>query len=133
MQIDLRPFDSFLRPTVGACDHTNFNLTVNHATTLQPGVYCGGMSLSGPVSVPFAPGLYVIQDGTITETGGSFTGNGVTLFLTGQGASVQMSGQADWHIVAPTGGPLPGFAIFLDPHGPPALPAPSSPQDNRNF
>ena len=45
--------------------------------TLQPGVYCGGMSFSGPVNVTFAPGLYMIKDGVITETGGTFTGNGV--------------------------------------------------------
>src|SRR5262249_46078143 len=51
---------------------------------------------------------------------------GVTFFLTGAGASVQLSGQADWHIVAPTGGPLPGFAIFLDPRGPTGLAGDSS-------
>jgi len=88
---------------------------------LQPGVYCGGMNFSGPVNVTFAPGLYIIKDGSVSESGGSFSGNGVTFFLTGAGASVQLSGQADWHIVAPTGGPLPGFAIFLDPNGPTGL------------
>ena len=48
------------------------------------------------------------------------------LFLTGSGAAVQLSGQADWHIVAPTDGPLPGFAIFLDANGPSGLPANAS-------
>jgi len=115
------PFSSYPRPTVGGCDYTNYKLSGNKSATLQPGVYCGGMDFSGPVSVTFAPGLYVIKDGTISESGGSFTGNGVTFFLTGQGASMQLSGQADWHIVAPANGPLPGFAIFLDPHGPSGL------------
>jgi hypothetical protein len=81
------------------------------------------MNFSGPVNITFAPGLYIIKDGVITESGGNFTGNGVSMFLTGQGASVQLSGQADWHIVAPAGGPLPGFAIFLDPNGPTGLAA----------
>jgi Flp pilus assembly protein TadG len=117
------PFSAYPRPAVGSCDYTNFKVSGNKTVTLQPGVYCGGMNFSGPVNITFAPGLYVIKDGVITESGGNFTGNGVSMFLTGQGASVQLSGQADWHIVAPAGGPLPGFAIFLDPNGPTGLAA----------
>jgi hypothetical protein len=111
-------FAAYPRQTVGACDYTNYSLSGNKTVTLQPGVYCGGMTFSGSVNVTFAPGLYVIKDGAIVESGGTFTGNGATMFLTGVGASVQLSGQADWHIVAPTDGPLPGFAIFLEPNGP---------------
>ncbi len=117
------PFANYPRPAVGPCDYANFSLSGNQTVTLQPGVYCGGMNFSGPVNVTFAPGLYVVEDGVITETGGSFTGNGVTFFLTGQGASVQLSGQASWHLVAPTSGPLAGFAIFLDPSGPTGIAA----------
>jgi Flp pilus assembly protein TadG len=122
------PFTNYQRPVVGPCDHTNYQLSGGKTATLQPGVYCGGMNFSGPVNVTFAPGLYVIQDGTITETGGTFTGNGVTFFLTGQGASLRMSGQANWHLVAPTAGSngMPGFAIFLDPKGPTGIPDTSS-------
>jgi Flp pilus assembly protein TadG len=117
------PFAAYPRPPVGGCDYTNFSVSGNKTLTLQPGVYCGGMNFSGPVNITFAPGLYVIKDGVITESGGNFTGNGVSMFLTGQGASIQLSGQANWHIVAPTGGYLPGFAIFLDPNGPTGLAA----------
>jgi hypothetical protein len=122
------PFANYPRPAVGPCDYTNYQLSGNNTVTLQPGVYCGGMNFSSKVTVTFAPGLYVIKDGALTETGGSYTGNGVTFFLTGSGASVQMSGQANWHIVAPTGGAngMPGFAIFLDPNGPSGIPANSS-------
>lgn len=122
------PFTNYPRPVVGPCDYTNYQLSGNNSVTLQPGVYCGGMNFSSNVTVTFAPGLYVIKDGAISETGGSFTGNGVTFFLTGSGASVQMSGKADWHIVAPTAGAngMPGFAIFLDPNGPSGIAADSS-------
>jgi len=115
------PFANYPRPTVGNCDYTNYQLSGNKTATLQPGVYCGGMTFSGPVNVTFAPGLYVIKDGVITETGGTFTGNGVSLFLTGYNTSMQLSGQANWHLVAASNGPLPGFAIFLDPDGPSGL------------
>ncbi|MGB9364700.1 MAG: pilus assembly protein TadG-related protein [Xanthobacteraceae bacterium] len=115
------PFANYPRPTVGACTYTNYQLSGNQTVTLQPGVYCGGMTFSSHVNVTFAPGLYVIKDGVISETGGTFTGNGVSFFLTGYNTSVQLSGQANWHLVAPTNGPLPGFAIFLDPDGPSGL------------
>jgi Flp pilus assembly protein TadG len=120
------PFAAYPRPTVGPCDHTNFTVAGNQTLTLQPGVYCGGMNFSGAVNVTFAPGVYVIKNGIITETGGSFSGQNVSFFLTGSGASVQLSGQADWHIVAPTSGPMAGFAIFLDPSGPFGLAANAS-------
>ncbi|HEY3146830.1 MAG TPA: Tad domain-containing protein, partial [Dongiaceae bacterium] len=93
------PFVAYPRPPVGGCDFTNYSLSGNKTVTLQPGVYCGGMSFSGPVTVTFSPGLFVIKDGTITETGGNFTGDGVSFFLTGLGAGMNLSGQADWHIV----------------------------------
>src|SRR5262249_18700838 len=95
------PFARYPRPAVGPCDYTNFKGSGNKNFTLQPGVYCGGMDLSGPVNVTFQPGLYVIKDGIISESGGTFTGNGVTFFLTGQDAALKMSGQANWHLVAP--------------------------------
>ena len=115
------PFANYPRPTVGACDFTNYQLSGNQTVTLQPGVYCGGMNFSSHVNVTFAPGLYVIKDGVISESGGTFTGNGVSFFLTGNNASLQLSGQANWHLIAPANGPLPGFAIFLDPDGPSGL------------
>jgi Flp pilus assembly protein TadG len=115
------PFANYPRPIVGACDYNNYQLSGNKTATLQPGVYCGGMTFSGPVNVTFTPGLYVIKDGVISESGGTFTGNGVSFFLTGYNTSLQLSGQANWHLVAAASGPLPGFAIFLDPDGPSGL------------
>jgi Flp pilus assembly protein TadG len=115
------PFANYPRPSVGSCTFNNYQLSGNQSVTLQPGVYCGGMNFSGHVNVTFAPGLYVIKDGVISESGGTFTGNGVSIFLTGYNTSIQLSGQADWHLVAASSGPLPGFAIFLDPDGPSGL------------
>jgi Flp pilus assembly protein TadG len=114
------PFSHYPRPAVGQCNYTNLSVS-GKTMTLQPGVYCGGMNFSGSSNITFAPGLYIVKDGAITESGGSFTGAGVSFFLTGKGASIQLSGNANWHIVAPTNGPLPGFAIFLDPNGPTGL------------
>jgi len=122
------PFVNYPKPTV-TCDPALQNFSMSNGTrTLNPGTYCGGMNFSGNVNVTFSPGTYIIRDGVIRESGGTFTGNGVTFFLTGNGAGIQMSGQADWHLVAPTDmtQPFPGFVIFLDPNGPTGPAATSS-------
>jgi hypothetical protein len=121
------PFANYPRPAVGSCDYTNYKESGSKSIMLQPGVYCGGMEFSGQLTVTFAPGLYIIKDGLLKATGGSsFTGNGVTFFLTGAGAGVAISGGANWHIVATKTGPLAGFAFFLDPSGPSGLAATGS-------
>jgi Flp pilus assembly protein TadG len=115
------PFASMALPSVGPCDHTNYTPTNNE--TLQPGVYCGGLSISS-VNVTFAPGLYIIKGGLLKPSGGStMTGNGVSFFLTGNGAGVSTSGGSSWHIKAMSTGYLAGFVFFLDPN---AVPAKSS-------
>ena len=120
-------FASYPRPAVGPCDHTNYSTSVNGPVTLNPGVYCGGMKFSGKPEVTFSPGLYIIKDGPLEASGGSsFTGLGVSFFLTGAGAAVDISGQANWKLVAMTTGPLAGFVFFLDRNGPTGLAAPAS-------
>jgi hypothetical protein len=125
------PFPNYPRPSLGTCDYGGSSGRPSYTYSAQdppvPGkVYCGGMNFSGNVSVTFPTGTYYVKDGPITESGGSFTGNGVTFFLTGQNAGIQMSGKANWHLVASSGGPFAGFAIFLDPNGPSGAAAASS-------
>lgn len=123
----LDPFANYAKPTVGACQFNNYSVSGNTSVTLTPGVYCGGMQFSGQVKVTFSPGFYVIKDGTLqASSGASFTGNGVTFFLTGAGAAINMSGHASLNLVAAKTGPFPGFVFFLDPSGPTGLAASSS-------
>lgn len=121
------PFANYPRPAVGPCNFNNYSASGNTSVTLTPGVYCGGMQFSGQVKVTFSPGFYVVKDGPLqASSGASFTGNGVSFFLTGAGAAVNLSGQADLKLVAASSGPLPGFVFFLDPSGPTGLAATSS-------
>jgi hypothetical protein len=130
------PFANYLEPSLPPCTfggdsgQPSYSLSGNKTVILSPGVYCGGMNFSGNVNVTFDNstnnGLFIVKDGAITETGGTFTGNGVTFFFTGKDAGVQMSGQANWHLVAPVAGPMAGFAMFLDPNGPSGAAAASS-------
>src|SRR5262249_55882826 len=113
------PFANVTKPAVGPCDYTNYSLSGNKTVTLNPGVYCGGMKFTGQTHVTFSPGLYIIKDGTISAQGGaSFIGLGVTFFLTGAGAAVDIEGGANWHLVASNNGSLAGFVFYLEPNGP---------------
>lgn len=80
--------------------------------TLQPGTYCGGLSLKGDVTLQ--PGVYVINGGTLDINGNAnITGSGVTFYLTG-GATVQMNGNATVNLSAPTSGTYSGILFYGD-------------------
>lgn len=101
-------------PGVGACDFPNTvvnNANANVTTTLNPGVYCGGIQVArtnaGPVN--FQPGLYVLNGGGLQDAGaGALGGNGVTFFVNG-GGSVLLQGTGDDTFTAPTAPPAPGI------------------------
>src|SRR5262249_45433212 len=121
------PFNTLTKPAVGPCDYTNYSANGNQSITLNPCFYCGGMKFNAQVNVTFSPGLYIIKDGIIDAQGGaSFVGNGVTFFITGAGAGVDIEGSASWHLVASNDGPLAGFVFYLDPSSPTGQVATSS-------
>jgi hypothetical protein len=107
------PFSGYAVPTVGACDHTNFQAS-SMTGQVSPGVYCGGLKLSSS-SVTFSPGVYVINGGALSLSSGSYTGDGVVFYFTGSKTSVSVSGDANLWFRAPSGGPLASFVFFFDP------------------
>ena len=101
-------------PEVGGCDFTDSNF-FNHHGTLQPGVYCGGLQISGLSDVTLAAGTYVIKDGPLMLTGSSeITGDGVSFFLTGEDALIRFQEMSTLTLRAPTSGPMQGILFFQD-------------------
>lgn len=82
------PFASYTVPT-NSCDYTN--RVVNSAgTTLNPGTYCGGISVSA--NTTFSPGVYYIQDGDFAVSGSAnVTANGVTFVIGGSGGKINIT------------------------------------------
>ena len=100
------PLASRQGPGVGACDHFDFVL-VNKTVTIEPGVYCGGLSIQGSSNVTFNPGVYVIKDGRLALTGTStMTGNGVGFYITGDALATVLTLQTHVSLSAPVSGPL---------------------------
>lgn len=115
------PLASVPAPTTPAgCAYTN--LTVDAATSLAPGVYCGGLHITGGASVTLTPGVYVIKDGPfMVDSGSSVSGNGVGFYLTatspvGSGNFPNIYFGSDTHISlsAAATGEMAGVLFFED-------------------
>ena len=105
------PLASRSEPAIGSCDFNNVKV-VNSSQTLRPGVYCGGLSISGASNVSLDPGVFTIKDGVlsandeskISGTDVSFHLGPTTWFHFGQNTSVALS--------ASKSGPLAGMLFF---------------------
>jgi Flp pilus assembly protein TadG len=109
------PFASMSPTTSASCDYNDYT-NGGGTYTLSPGVYCGGLKLSGGPTVMLEPGTYVIRDGKLSMSGGgSMTGAGVTFVFEGS-AEMDLSGGGDYHLTAPTEGTFKSFVFFQRPN-----------------
>lgn len=105
----LDPFASLVEPTASGCRNIPGG---GQAKTISPGRYCNGMNLSGTIDME--PGVYIVDGGTLRTNGNStVTGDGVTIFLTGD-AEIQMNGNADVNLTAPETGDYAGLLFWGD-------------------
>lgn len=104
-------------------------LKVSSSMTLQPGLYIGGIDISGSAHVTLEPGLYYLEGGSFTVSGSAIVtdkGKGVLLYnapgkasggitISG-GASVTLSGLSATQVsdLGLTGNGYVGLAIFED-------------------
>ena len=106
-------------PSVGACNFTNTSVKTVGTTTLSQGVYCNGISVSGVgVLAKLNPGLYILNGGGLSVSGGAnIQGTGVTFYNTQGAASykpIVVSGGSSSSLIAPTSGNYEGILFFQD-------------------
>lgn len=112
------PLINLQAPSVGSCAHTNYNWSQG-TTTLSPGVYCGGINISGG-TVTFSAGTYILNGGglTIDSANTVATGSGVSFYNTATTGysygALTISGQPSVTFSAPTSGSLQGIFWFSD-------------------
>jgi hypothetical protein len=101
-------------PAYSGCNFNNYRLTGGSAT-LNPGVYCGGITILGGKAT-FEPGLYIVNGGGLSIVGGSASGQGVTFYITGDGHAYGpvSIGAVQVNLSASTVGPLAGVLFFQD-------------------
>jgi hypothetical protein len=118
------PLGYLVPPPVPRCTFPR-TVVVNSrtATTLNPGVYCGGIRIAntntGPVT--FQTGVYYLTGGAGLQIGGSgdVSGTGVVFYVTGD-APVQIGGTGNVTLTAPTNSPAPGIpggVLFFQDRG----------------
>jgi hypothetical protein len=100
------PYGEVEPPTPsGPCQSTS-------GSTLSPGSYCGGMTLSGTQTL--APGVYIVDGGDLKiNANADISGDGVMIYLT-NGARVSMNGNSTVKLSAATTGPYSGLLFFSD-------------------
>jgi hypothetical protein len=82
--------------------------------TLRPGLYEGGIAVSGKGNVVLEPGLYYMRGGFSFSGQGSLTGLGVTIFNYPLSISdgIDLSGQGAITMTPPMDGPYQGITLF---------------------
>jgi hypothetical protein len=111
------PLSYLQPPATGGCLPGGAGI-VNGTTpvTLNPGNYCGGVSIKGTQNVTLNPGTYTITGGGLTFNGsGTVTGTGVTLYIGASGGTVNLSGAQTVNLSAPTTGADAGILFYQDP------------------
>ena len=122
------PYAGLPIPEASACDQTNYKLDSGKSATVSPGVYCGGISVSGGASLTLSPGTYILDRGSLSVSGNStISGQGVTIVLTSSTGSnygaISISGGATVTLSAPTKNAtlgIPGIVLWEDANAPTA-------------
>src|SRR6185369_10663819 len=101
-------------PTYSGCDFLNKKVSGGSAT-LTPGVYCGGIDVSGGSTVTFSPGVYVLDAGGMKISSSTIIGDGVGFYNTSSTGSnykvFDFSGGSVAQLKAATSGPLAGIIL----------------------
>jgi Flp pilus assembly protein TadG len=114
------PYANASYPSFSRCDHHNFSS--KRTEPMDPGVYCGGISLNAGADVTLNPGIYYLDQGSLSVNGGAaMTGTGVTLVFTSSTgnnyATATINGGATVNLTAPlpsSGLSTAGIAMFAD-------------------
>lgn len=109
------PLADLPAPDTAGCDVTGYTLSSNKSDTLDPGIYCGGISVSSNSDVTFNAGTYVIKDGVFdAHSNATLVGSEVFFYLTGATALIDFNSNSDVTFSAPNSGDYEGILFFQD-------------------
>lgn len=101
-------------PASGGCDHL-LALSVTGNRQLEPGVYCGGITILPGARATLAPGIYVIKNGPLAVLGGaSLVGQNVGFYFVGDLSVMNFAQGSEIDLSAPRDGPMAGFLFFAN-------------------
>jgi Flp pilus assembly protein TadG len=111
------PYTNDKFPNFSGCDQQKF--TAKSTITINPGVYCDGISLNAGANVTLNSGIYYLDGGGLSVNGGAtLSGSGVTLVFTKKSGkdwpSATINGNATVNLTPPKSGSTAGIVIFGD-------------------
>jgi Flp pilus assembly protein TadG len=111
------PYAAASFPPFYGCDQNNRQ--INTSVTLSPGVFCGGLSVTAGAVVTLNPGIYYMDQGSLSVSGNAtINGAGVTIVFTSGNnsnfATASIGSNSNVNLTAPTTGPTAGIVIFGD-------------------
>lgn len=111
------PYANMSFGSYSGCDAKNYS--TNSDATINPGVYCGGISVKAGATLTLNPGIYYLDQGSLSVEGnGTIKGTGVTLVFTSSTgknyATASIASNATVNLTAPTTGPTAGIVLFGD-------------------
>lgn len=106
------PLASLPTPAVGPCNYSNKKVN-GGIVTLNPGVYCGGLEISGNAEVTFNPGIYIIKGPKFRVSGNAkIEGVGVGFYLVNGDTHFHFTRNTEVNLEAPVSGPMAGLLFF---------------------
>jgi hypothetical protein len=113
------PYAKVAIPTFSGCSNGT-NKSYGHSSglqTLNPGVWCKGVSFTNDAQIKLNPGVYIVDRGNFNVGGAVvMSGTGVTIVLTSSTgssyANVTIGNGANVTLSAPTTGALAGLVFF---------------------
>lgn len=104
------PLAERIAPTYAGCDYQSKTVTANEK--LQPGVYCGGITVDGG-EADLESGDYILTGGPLAvRNGGTLQGEYVGFFLSGADATIQFDYEANVSLTAPKSGSMTGLLFY---------------------
>ncbi len=101
--------------TYGGCDFIDRTL-VQGTQTLDPGVYCGGLTVSGDTIAILNPGIYIMDDGPLDVIdNATLRGENVGFYFTGGSSNLKFDKDSTINLTAPKTGEMAGLLLFEDP------------------
>lgn len=112
------PLAGMAAPEVGDCNYNNFRAQAGAVLSANPGVYCGGISVTSGATLTLNPGTYILDGGGLSvNSGGTLNGSGVTFYNTEGAAAYQpvsVTSGGTMNLSAPTSGTYEGILFFQD-------------------
>jgi len=107
------PLASRVAPAYGGCNYTD--MVVSADAVLNPGVYCGGLTINGNATASLTPGNYIIKDGPLmVQDSATFFGEGVSFFLTGDDSEINFGADSTIDLTATDVGSMAGLLFYED-------------------